>query len=69
MYEMGGHYNLQGMKLGALDKFKECLKRSKAEPVQQDVANFLEVLPCIYSSTLDSGHELRTIAASLGYVH
>ena len=69
MYNMRRRFDLQGMKLEALNRFKECLKLSKAELSQQEVSNFLEVLPCIYSSTLGSGHEMRTIAASFGYVH
>lgn len=69
MYKMGRHFDLQGMKLEAYNKFKDSLNLPKAELAQQDVSEFLEVLPCIYSSTLGSGHEMRTIAASFGYVH
>lgn len=69
MYNMGDYYDLQGMKLEALNKLKECLKVSEAELAEQDVASLLEVLPWIYSSTLDSDHGLRTVAASFGYRH
>lgn len=67
MYQMGDRYDLQGMKLEALNKFKECLYESKAVPAEQDIADFLETLPWIYSLTLDSDHGIRTIAALFGY--
>ncbi|CAD6567261.1 MAG: hypothetical protein ASARMPREDX12_000165 [Alectoria sarmentosa] len=69
MYQMADHYDLQGMKLEALNKFKECLYESKAVLAEQDIADFLEIVPWIYSLTPDSDLGIRTIAASFGYCH
>lgn len=72
MYKMGEYYDLQGMKLDALNKTKkylEVFRDPKAELAEQVVANVLEVLPQIYSSTSELDCIMQNRAAFFAYCY